>query len=126
MGGKFVWGKEQQRAFDEIKALLVKDVMFFYPDHNKPFYIYTDSSDYQLGSTIAQIGDNEILHPVAYFSRKLNSAQKKYSVGEKEFLSFFETLHTYRTMLLGAELHIHTDHRNLTFKSATSQRMLCW
>ena len=125
-GGKFAWGEEQQQAFDEIKALMAKDVMLFYPDHNKPFHIYTDSSDYQLGSTISQRGDDGILHPVAYFSRKLNSAQMNYPVGEKEFLSIFETLRTYRTMLLGAELHIHTDHRNLTFKSATSQRMLRW
>lgn len=118
-------GKEQQRAFDEIKALLAKDVMLFTLitiSHS----IYTNSSDSQLVSTIVQIGDDGILYPVAYFSRKLNSAQMNYPVGEKEFLSIFETSCTYWKMRLGAELYIHIDHRNLTFKRAALQLILRW
>jgi hypothetical protein len=46
-------------------------------DHNKPFHIYTDASDFQLGSVIMQEGK-----PVAFFSRKLNAAQRNYTMGE--------------------------------------------
>ena len=122
----FHWGEEQQKAFETIKATMAKDVLLFYPDHNQPFFIYTDSSDYQLGATIAQRDDNGNLRPVAFFSKKLNSAQRNYPTGEKEFLSIFETLKTYRTMLLGATIHIYTDHKNLTYKNISSQRMLRW
>ncbi|GFH61911.1 hypothetical protein CTEN210_18387 [Chaetoceros tenuissimus] len=124
--GSFKWGPAQDKAFEQIKALMASDVLLYYPDHNKAFHIYTDSSDYQLGSSIAQYDDDGILHPVAYFSRKLNSAQMNYTVGDKEFLSIFETLRTYRTMLLGAEIHLYTDHQNLTFKNINSQRILRW
>jgi RNase H-like domain found in reverse transcriptase len=41
-----------QKVFDAIKAFMVKDVLCHYPDHNLPFHIYTDASDYQLGSVI--------------------------------------------------------------------------
>jgi hypothetical protein len=64
------WTPECESSFNAIKALLSKDAFLRYPDHNKPFHIYTDASDYQLGLVIMQDGK-----PIAFFSRKLNSAQ---------------------------------------------------
>jgi RNase H-like domain found in reverse transcriptase len=116
------WTTECQNAFDKIKAILTKETFLKYPDHNKPFHIYTDASDYQLGSVIMQDGG-----PVAFFSRKLNAAQKNYTTGEKEILSIVETLKEYKTMLFGCpELHVYTDHKNLTFSALQTQRVLRW
>jgi hypothetical protein len=52
-------------------------------------------------------------HPLAFFSRKLNSTQKRYTTGEQELLSIDETLKEFKNILLGQKLIVHTDHKNL-------------
>ena len=119
----FIWTSTHHEAFNAMKAMVAKDAMLAYPDHNKPFTIETDASDYQLGAVIEQDG-----RPVSYYSQKLTPTQKNYTTIEKELLSIVETLREFRSMLLGAPIHIYTDDRNLTHKMTqfTTECIMLW
>jgi hypothetical protein len=117
----FQWTLEMQKAFNQMKASMAADVLCAYPDHDKHFHIFTDASDYQLGACIMQESK-----PVAYYSKKLNSAQMNYATIDKELLCVIAALHEFHSMLLGAELHVHTDHKNILSIGDSSQQRLCW
>ena len=48
------WDEEHQKAFDDVKAAIAKDVALAYPDFSKEFEIYTDASSTQIGAVITQ------------------------------------------------------------------------
>ena len=51
-GKQFVWGKEQQDAFEEIKQRLQKPPVLHMPDKVGRFQLYSDTSKYVTGGTL--------------------------------------------------------------------------
>jgi RNase H-like domain found in reverse transcriptase len=92
---KFEWPPTHQQAFDKIKKVIETKVLLLYPDFEKPFHIYNDASDHQLGAVIVQ--DKK---PIAFYYRKLNTAQRWYTTTERELFSTIETFKKYKNILL--------------------------
>ena len=111
----------EQKAFDYIKHTVAQDTLLSYLDFNKCFDIHTYDSDYQLLSVIIQDGKH-----IALYSRKLNETQMRYTITEKEWLSIVKTLKEFRTILLGQQLKIFTEHKNPTCKFFNNDRVLRW
>ncbi|MCP4270932.1 MAG: hypothetical protein GY781_03065, partial [Gammaproteobacteria bacterium] len=93
---KWEWTDVHQQAFDKIKKLVSKETLLSFPDFSKRFDIHTDASHTQLGAVISQ--NNK---PIAFYSRKLNPAQTRYTTTERELLAIVETLKEFRNILLG-------------------------
>jgi RNase H-like domain found in reverse transcriptase/Integrase zinc binding domain len=83
--------------------------------------VHTDASHYQLGAVISQEGK-----PIAFYSRKLNPAQTRYTTTERELLSIVKTLKEYRNILLGQQIEVFTDHKNLVYKTFNTERIMRW
>ncbi len=117
------WDEVHQRAFDHVKATIARDVVLAYPDYSEVFEIYTDASSEQLGAVITQKN-----RPIAFFSRKLSVAQRKYSVTEIELLAIVKTLKEFKGMLWGQPIKVFTDHKNLMRDALglTSDRVYRW
>ena len=126
MAGKnkpFKWTDKHDKAFREIKRIVSKRVLLSFPDYSKPFQLYTDASDLQLGSVLMQEGKS-----LAFFSKKLTETQKRYGTGEKEMLSVVESLKEFRTMIKGYPIQVFVDHKNWTHdtKSYKNDRVMRW
>ena len=91
--------------------MIGREVLLGYPDFNAPFETHTDASKLQLGAVISETGK-----PIAFYSRKMNSAQQNFTTTEKELLSIVETLKKFRNILLGHQITVYTDHKNITYK----------
>ena len=120
-GKDWYWGANEQKDFEEAKKMLTVHATLAFPDFEQPFDLYTDASDRQLGATLVQNGK-----PLGFYTRKLNSAQMNYTVGEKELLGIIEGFKAFEGMIRGQELTVHTDHLNLLYQSMPSQRMIRW
>eukprot|EP00804_Cyclotella_cryptica_P024717 CCRYP_001685-RA/>CCRYP_001685-RA protein AED:0.42 eAED:0.42 QI:0/0/0/1/0/0/2/0/344 len=117
------WDMVHQKAFNDVKTSIAKDVVLAYPDYSMEFEIYTDASSKQLGSVITH-GNR----PLAFFSRKLSTMQQKYSVTKQELLTIVETLKEFKGMLWGQRLNVYTDRKNLIQDALglTSDRVYRW
>lgn len=110
----FQWTKDAQREFEDLKTALTKRPCLTLPDMAQDFVIFTDASNSAIGGVIAQLDGNGFPKPIAFASRKLNSAEKVYSTTEREVLAIIFTVGYFRPYLYGKKFTIYTDHASLT------------
>ena len=75
-GRPFVWGREQQDSFEEIKCRLIKPPVLHIPNKIGRFHLYSDTSKFATGSVLYQI-QNRKPKLTAYASKRLPEATKK-------------------------------------------------
>ena len=109
--GKYDWKDEHQKYFDAIIRVIGREVLLAYPYFNAPFEIHNDASKLQSGAVISQKGK-----PITFYSQNINSSQQNYTTTEKEILSKVASLKEFRNILLGHQITVYTDHKNITYK----------
>ena len=118
----WVWGEEQEQAFNSLKDAFTSAPILRIPDDVNPFRLETDASDFATGAVLSQQDPTDKLwHPVAYYSKSLNIHERNYEIYDKEMLAIIRALEEYRHHLEGhpERVEIWSDHQNLTyFKTA--------
>jgi len=100
------------------------------PDHSKPFILQTDASDQGVSGILSQEQDDGSEKPIAFFSQKLTSTEKKYTTTEKECLAVLLLVEKFRCYVEGTKFEVITDHSALLWllrlKTPPSARLARW
>lgn len=116
---RWAWTENQQFAFDYLKRMFTTAPVLMMPDMSQQFIVECDASDFATGAVLSQEGDDGLIHPVAFFSKSLNDAERNYEIYDKELLAIIRALDEWRHYLEGAshKLDIVSDHKNLLYFS---------
>ena len=74
--------------------MVIEEAELAFPNWDLPFHLYSDASDRQLDATLVQEGK-----PLGFYTRKQNTAQLNYSVGDKELLGIVEGMKAIKGMI---------------------------
>ena len=112
----FEWTPACTNAIRKLKAIVRTDPVLMCPDHDKPFSMEVDASQYALGAVLSQRNERGKLQPVGYFSKTLIPTEHNYNVYNRELLALVHALENWRHLLLGAkhQVEVFTDHEGLT------------
>ncbi|XP_058864420.1 uncharacterized protein LOC131706752 [Acipenser ruthenus] len=120
----FEWTPACQEAFASLQHALCQSPVLAPPDVRSPFLLDTDASNEGIGAVLSQPGP-EGEHVVAYFSRSLSKAERRYCVTRRELLAVVEGVRHFRHYLCGLPFTIRTDHAALqwllTFREPEGQ-----
>ena len=111
---KFVWEKECQESFEELKSHLTNAPIVRAPNWQLPFEVMCDASDLAIGAVLGQREDGRP-HVVYYARKTLNESQRNYTTIEKELLAVVYALDKFRAYLVGYDIVIFTDHSALKY-----------
>ncbi|KAI4879196.1 hypothetical protein NFI96_009427 [Prochilodus magdalenae] len=105
--GPFRWSDAAQEAFEELKRRLTSAPILHLPDPELPFVVEVDASEVGVGAVLSQrSGQDQKLHPCAYFSHQLTQAERNYDVGNRELLAVKMALEEWRHWLEGGQTSI--------------------
>ena len=112
---RWFWSAEQEKSFILAKEALQKDSLLVHYDSSRALVLACDASQYGLGAVLSHIMDDGSERPIAYVSRTLNSAEKKYSQLEKEALAIIFGVTKFHHYLYGRHFQIESDHKPLAY-----------
>lgn len=109
------WGPQQRRAFEAVKKLLTSSKVLVHFDPARTLTLTCDASPYGVGYVLSHQMEDGTERPVAYASRSLTEAERKYAQLEKEALAIVSGVKKFHHYLYGRKFRINSDHKPLQY-----------
>ncbi|GJW82186.1 reverse transcriptase domain-containing protein [Tanacetum coccineum] len=105
---KYIWGEDQESAFQLLKQKLCEAPILALPEGNDDFVVYCDASHQGLGAVLMQ---REKV--IAYASRQLKPHEENYTTHDLELGAVVFALKIWRHYLYGTKCNVFTNHKSL-------------
>ena len=109
------WSDRQQTAFQKLKDCLQSANLLVHFDSRKEIILACDASPYGVGAVLSHIMEDGSERPIAYASRSLTAAERKYAHLDKEALAIVFGVKHFHQYIYGRPFVIHSDHKPLMY-----------
>ena len=109
---RLTWTPTLQKAFESAKAAVSKAVLLSFPSKHARLQLVTDASDVAIGAALQQATPYGPA-PIAFFSRKLSDAERRYCTFDRELLAVYSAIRHFRHFVEAVPFEIYTDHMPL-------------
>ena len=116
-GSPFLWGEEQQQAFNNIKMALMEVTALTQPDTEGEFVLDTDASGVAISGILHQWQgppENRKLRPIAFGSKKLTPTQTKYGAPKLEMYAAYCFILKNHSSLCPSKFLLRVDNQALS------------
>lgn len=126
------WDDACETAFNSLRFSFTTAPVLAHWLPNQQIIVETDALDYAVAAILSlRFIETDEIHPIAFHSRTLHSAELNYDTHNKELLAIFEAFTIWRHYLEGSPtpVDVVTDHKNLEYFSTTkilTWRQVCW
>ncbi len=119
----FVWFQKCQIAFNILKKVFTFKIILYHYNSDYKIVIEINALNYVFEDILSQYDENEILHSVAYFSKKHNSVECNYEIYDKELMIIVCTFKKWWSELEDFiySVEMITNHKNLEYFMSIKQ-----
>ena len=111
---KFKWTEEAEKAFNDIKQLLINPPVLKAPTSDGLFCLESDTSQEGVGGTLLQKQGNEWV-VIGYHSKRLPQSAKNFGVTELELTGLLVNIHGFMQLFCNRYFEVLVDHKAIEY-----------
>ena len=111
---KFKWTEEAEKAFNNIKELLISLPVFKAPTPDGLFHLESNTSREGVGGTLLQKqGDEWVV--IGYHSKRLPKSAKNFGITELELTGLLVNIHSFMQLLCNRYFKVLVNHKAIEY-----------
>ena len=110
----FMWSEKSQLTLNYLKEIFCNKPILQFPDPNKNYVLYTDTSNNTYSGVLCQpISNDKDIRPVTCFSGTFTAQNKSWCATKKEAYAVLKSVQRFNYYLRGAKFTLRCDHKLL-------------